>query len=152
MCQTAAGIHTLPRHPSSKVKALSLSPLMESEAVFQTTFSLLIKISNCNRSCCSNVYTWFLLKKGWAEFSLPQAVKIDFPFPYLLTAHRSGAGCVTLALHHNIRDHLTGDFHNTSAESSWLQQIKTEQILPRELLCKPSHGSFAVEREPVQGF
>lgn len=128
------------------------SQLMESEAVFQSPFSLQIKISNCNRSCRSNVYTWVLLKKGWAAFSLPQAVIIDFPLPYLLAAHRSGAGCATVALHHNVGDHLTGDFHNTSAESGWLQQIKVEQILWSVLLCKPSHGSFTVGRDSVQGF
>lgn len=111
--------------PQASIKQGQTSQLMKSEALqetggFQTTFGFLIKTSNCNRSCNSHIYTWLLLKRGWAEFLLPQAAKIGFPLPYLLAAHRFGAGCATVALHDNVWDQLTGDFHNTSAESSWL--------------------------------
>lgn len=110
--------------PPASIKRGQTSQLMESEALqetagFQTAFSFLMKISNCNRSCSSHICTW-LLKRVRAEFLLLQAAETSFPLPYLLTAHRFRAGCATMALHNNVRDQLTRDFHNTSAESGWL--------------------------------
>ena len=109
--------------PQASIKQGQTSQLMENEALqetagFQTTFSFLVKTSNCNRNCSSHMYTWLLLKRGWAEFLLLQSAEISFTLPYLLAAHWFGTGCVTMALHNNVRDQLTGDIHNTSAESS----------------------------------
>lgn len=71
--------------------------------------------------------------------------------PYLLAAHRFRAGRALMALHSDIPNQLTRDFHNTSAESSSLQQIKIEHLWWSKATAQTISWDFHLGKEIFTG-
>lgn len=151
--QTAAEIHTLPRHPSSEVKPLSWWKVKHYRRLLDFKLrSVFWWKSPTATGVAVHTYVPDFLKEYEQNFWSSRQQKPLFPF---LTS--------SLLIDSELdvpRWHCTIMFEISSPETSTtlLQKVvgcnrsKYSKSHRAKLQCKHSHGNFTGEREPVQGF